>query len=221
MTITALIDKEDTFEIVRNQIAAILAAETISQQALAVIAGEEPEEWRFRVFIERSNAWQMIKPSTDDKVPIVNVWWDSSTFEQAGSNTFERQKAIGTFNIDCYGFGFARTDGGTGHISGDKDAALNAQRAVRLVRNILMAAENRYLQLDTNFCWFRFPGAISSFQLTQDLNAAPQVNAIRFALDVKFSEFAPQFDLATLEVIHIDVSEDGSIILEAEYDYTT
>ena len=46
-----LIDKLDTFEIVRDEIAAILATEIASQEALA--AGEpDPTLWRLRVFLE-------------------------------------------------------------------------------------------------------------------------------------------------------------------------
>ena len=54
-----LIDKEDTFEIVRNQIALILANESASQVALATTAGKpDPNLWALKVYTERSNPWE-------------------------------------------------------------------------------------------------------------------------------------------------------------------
>ena len=46
MTIQALIDKQDSFEIVRDKIGLILASESASQQALATAAAKDPDLWR-------------------------------------------------------------------------------------------------------------------------------------------------------------------------------
>jgi len=216
-----LIDKQDNFEIIRDQIAGILALETIAQQALATAAAKDPDDWKLRIFAERSNPWEELLNEQDDRSPIVNVWYDSSAFDQGASNISERQKADGTFNIDCYGYGMASDDGGTGHNPGDKAAALEVHRALRLVRNILMASENTYLQL-RGLVWRRWPQAITSFQPQIDGRTIQQIVGARIAFNVSFSEFSPQYQHETLDYVAIDVkrAEDGEILVEADYDYT-
>jgi len=143
MTIQSLIDKQDTFEQVRDQIAAILTLETASQQTLATAAGKDPELWKLRIFSERSNPWESFRDSDRNKTPIVNVWYESSAFQEGSSTVSERQDTLGTFNIDVYGYGVSQANG-AGHDAGDEQAALTCQRGLRLVRNILMASEYPY-----------------------------------------------------------------------------
>ncbi len=221
MSITTLIDKQDNFEVIRDQIAAILVLEVASQMALATTAGKDPDLWKLRVFKERSNPWEQYRDENSDRSPIVNVWYDNSNFDLSGSNILERQKTEAIFNIDCYGFGLARDDGNGGHIPGDKDAALTVQRAIRLVRNIMMAATYTYLGL-RGLVWQRWPQSISVFQPELDNRSAVQIVGARIALRVIFNEFSPQVELETLEFLSIDVlnAEDGEILLETDYDYT-
>ena len=56
--ISELIDKQDNFEIVRDQIAAILVNEVASQMALATAEAKDPEDWNLQIFTERSNPWE-------------------------------------------------------------------------------------------------------------------------------------------------------------------
>ena len=56
-TLPSLIDKQDSFEIVRDQIAGILYENQLAQQALAVTAGKDPALWELRVFTEATNPW--------------------------------------------------------------------------------------------------------------------------------------------------------------------
>lgn len=223
MTIATLIDKQDTVEIVRDQIAAILALESAAQVALATIAGKpDPNEWKLRVYQERSNPWENLPSKTSDRSPVVNVWWDSSTFEMAASNIVERQKSAATINIDCYGYGKSSDDGGTGHIAGDRNAAETVQRAVRLVRNILMAGEYTYLGL-RGTVWRRWVDSITMMQPQQDNQNVHHIVAARLAFRVEFNEFSPQVQPETLELLSVDVqrTEDNQIVVEADYDYTT
>ncbi len=216
-----LIDKQDSFEIIRDQIAAILADETASQMALATAAAKEPLDWKMRIFTERSNPWETWLNNQADKSPIINVWYDNSSFDPSSSNIVERQATEGVFNIDCYGYGVSSDDGATGHNPGDKEAALAVQKALRLVRNILMAAEYTYLGL-RGLVWQRWPQSISVFQPPIDGRQTQQVVGARLAFRVKFNEFSPQFDLNTLQLVSINVlrTEDGEIVAEADYDYT-
>jgi len=219
-----LIDKQDSFEIIRDQIAAILVTEVAEQMALATAATKDPDDWKMRIFTERSNPWEEwlnVEVATD-RSPIVNVWYDNSNFDPGASNIVERQATEAIFNIDCYGYGVSEDVVAGGHKPGDKEAALEVQKALRLVRNILMAAEYTYLGL-RGLVWQRWPQSINVFQPPIDGRQAQQIVGARIAFRVKFNEFSPQFDLNTLELVSIDVlrTEDGEIVLEADYDYTT
>ena len=216
-----LIDKFDNFEIIRDQIAAILKIEITSQQALATAAAKDPDDWKLRIFAERSNPWeQYLNDPEADPSPIVNIWFDNSNFDQSGSNIAERQKTEAVFNIDCYGYGVSEDDG-AGHKPGDREAAFEVQKALRLVRNILMAAEYTYLGLRGSV-WQRWPQAITVFQPQIDGRQVQQIVGARLAFRVVFNEFSPQVVAETLELLSVDVkrTEDGEIVLEADYDYT-
>lgn len=217
--IAELIDKQDTLEIVRDQIAAILALETANQQALATEALKDPDLWKLRVYSERSNPWEAFRDSPTDVSPLVNVWVDSANYDGRASNIFERQKCSGTFNIDCYGYGVS-ADSLVGHTPGDKSAAFEVQRAVRLVRNILMAAEYTYLGLQGTV-WKRWPQSVEIFQPQIDNRAMQNLVGARLALVVDFNEFSPQVVAETLELLTVNVTQvsDGAIIAETDYSY--
>jgi len=219
--IAELINKVDNFELVRDQIAAILVAEIANQQTLAADAGLPPESWKLRVFTERSNPWEQFLDDDEDTSPLVNVWYDRSNFPQGKSNAIERQASETTYNIDCYGCGRSKDLPPGGHTPGDQDAAFEAQRALRLVRNIIMAAEYTYLGM-RGLVWQRWPQSATVFQPQQDGHQAQQIVGARIALRVIFNEFSPQVEPVTLEFLSIDVirKEDGEIVLEADYDYT-
>lgn len=215
-----LIDKQDTFEIIRDQIVAILVLETANQQALATLAGKDPDDWKLRIFMERSNPWEQFLNGPVDRSPLINVWYDNSGFDSASSNVIERQKTDGVFNIDCYGYGQSEDDIAGGHKPGDREAALEVQKALRLVRNILMAGENTYLQL-RGTVWGRWPQSATVFQPQQGERAAQQIVGARLTLRVTFNEFSPQVVAETLELLSVDVirAEDGEIVVEADYNY--
>ena len=215
-----LIDKQDNFEIVRDQIAAILVAEIAAQQILAVAAAKDPNLWKVRVFIERSNPFeQFLNDPEDDTSPLVNIWVDNSQYDPKASNVMERQKSETTYNLDCYGIGIS-ADAVSGHTPGDEKASLEVQRAYRLVRNILMSAENTYLQA-RGLVWGRWPRSIDFFQPQIDGRTIQQVKGARFALRVDFSEFSPQYSPETLELVTntITRAEDGEVLIEADYAY--
>jgi hypothetical protein len=209
--LTALIDKQDNAEILRDEIAAIIAVESAQQEVLAQAAGKDPKLWRLRVYTERAAPWAVFQdspdPATDEVAPVVNVWFDAANYERSSSNTFHVQKTVGTFHIDCYGYGVA-IDEGTSHQPGDELAALEAQRAFRLVRNILMAAHWHKLG-QPSFVWDRWPASAQVFQPQRDNAQAQHVQAIRLALEVTFNELSPQHDPVELELISTQVSRDG------------
>lgn len=224
--ISHLIDKRDTFEIVRDELAAILVTEASRQVELAGDAGRSPDGWRLRVFLERSNPWEEFQDpaAVDDDTPapfvppIVNVTFDSASFDFGASNTVERQKASATYNIDCYGYGVATDDPGGGHVPGDAKAALDCHRAVRLVRNILMSGPYTYLGM-RGTVWRRSIQSITAFKPSADEQPVQQVAAARLVVQVEFNEFAPQYEGQPLELVSLTVkrAESGEIYLTANY----
>jgi len=220
MALELLIDKQDTVEIIRDQIAAILVLEVVNQKALSVLAGKDPALWDLKVYLERSNPFEAFQNDNPDVTPIVNVWFDNESFDKSASNLVERQKGVGIFNIDVYAIGITESDG-VGHKPGDREASFEAQRAIRLIRNILMAAENMYLQLTRQTAWDRMPQSITLFQPTIGEQPVQNVMGARLALSVSYNEFSPQVNGEIMELLSVDIkrAEDGQLVAEADYSY--
>ena len=177
--------------------------------ALATTAGKDPDNWKLRVFTERSNPWEQLLNDQTDASPIVNIWYDNSNFVKGSSNSFERQYTEAIYNIDCYGYGQSSDNISGGHNPGDEAAALEVQKALRYVRNILMASDYAYLKLrgTVGAIW---PQSINVFQPQIDANQIQQIVAARLAFQVSFNEFSPQNTPENLETIVAQVkrSED-------------
>lgn len=220
--ITELIDKQDVVEIVRDQIAAILVTELAEQQVLAAAAvpAKDPELWKLRVFVDRSNPWAEFidAPAQIAAIPIINISLDNENFDGRSSNVVESQKSTAVFNIDCYGYGVSEDVDGGGHIPGDARATSEVLRAVRLVRNILMSAHYAYLAM-RGTVMKRWTQSITVFQPPLDMNAVQQITGARLALQVDFREFSPQVQGETIELIAgtIKRAETGEIYLRANY----
>lgn len=232
MTLTpqlqSLIDKVDGFEIVESQIAAILAVEVAQQLVYAAQAGKDPNLWKLRIYQGRSNPWQVFEPlnasnpnKRADTSPIVNIGFDSATFDRARGDIVERQQSDGLFNIDCYGYGVTRSDGGAGHIAGDQDANDAAGRAMRLVRNILMSGYYTTLGL-TGIVGERWPQSITFFSPAEDGVAIDRVVGARLVLAVKYNEFSPQYQGQIINEITAAVkrTEDNQVLVTADYQIT-
>jgi hypothetical protein len=224
MTISTLIDKVDVFEAVRDKIALILATESAAQQVLASAAAEDPDLWELRVYTERTNPWEAFRGDDTDRSPIINVWFENSGFPRARGNVVSKQESGSTYNIDCYGYAVAANVVAGGYTPGDEGAALEVQRAVRLVRNILMAGHYVYLDLPRGTVSGRWLRTVNMFQPQIDNRAVEKVVGCRLALDVSFNEYSPQVgDTAeTLDYVAVDVkrTEDGQIVVETDFDYT-
>lgn len=219
-----LVQNPDGFEVVRDQIATILAAEILAQQDLAVSAVGDPLLWKLRVYSERSDPWGAFQgDSPDDTSPLVNVWYESGSFDESAGNIVSNQTCTGIFNIDCYGYAVSTLVAGGGHIAGDRAAALEVHRAVRLVRAILMSGPYRYLGLQGTV-GKRWVQSVAMFQ-PQEIDGRPVQNvmAARVVLSVRFLELAPQYEGDVLEFTSVTVrrAEDGEIVVERDYDYTT
>jgi hypothetical protein len=212
-----LIDKDDSFEIIRDKIAEILATETAAQQALATAGGKDPALWAFDVYKERSNPIdKFVQTNPVNTYPIVNVWYSTGNSDKASSNVSTRQKFESSYNIDCIGYGKSESDGGDGYIPGDMTAAEEAHRAAKLVRNILMADKYKGLELSDPKVWQRWISQIQSFQPQQQQNNVQHLVGVRITLNVEHNETTQQPDGETIELIDVDIQNDvgGSVVAE-------
>ncbi len=223
-----LIDKQDNFEIVGLQIAAILAQETIDQQALALAAAKDPELWKFDVFSEKFNPLGMFQ-NNKNPTTVVNVWYDTSNFNPANGDVVGRQKDDAVFNIDVYTAVAATDNPSGGHNPTDESTVLALHRIIRLVRNIIMHPDNTYLKLTQvvgsktgNLVWRRWINSKEKFQPQIGDRPVENVIACRISLSVSFNEIPVIETFEELEVVGITAKRaiDGKIILEADYDTT-
>jgi hypothetical protein len=229
--ITTLISSRDNSEVIRDKLAEILLTEQTEQQVLAAAADppQDPDQWKLRVFTERSNPWEEWvhedapgAEEADFQAPIVNIFLQDITYDTRSSNVVSRQKAIATYNIDCYGYGVS-SDAGSGHDPGDARSSLEAQRAVRLVRQILMAGHYTYLGLphgkgENQFVWKRWLQSVTMFQPALEGRPVQHVSAARLSFQVEFNEFSPQVEGEELEAVEVTVTRrpNGEVYLVAE-----
>jgi hypothetical protein len=208
-----LVDKLDTFEVIRDQIAAILLTETASQMALAAAAlpPRDPGQWDLRIFTERTNPWGEFVEIDDpayDPSPIVNVSYNGTSYDERASNVVERQRGTSTYYIDCYAAALSEeTD--AGHMPGDQRAALEVQRAVRLVRNYLMAGQYTYLGLRGTVAR-RWPQGIETFEPPADAKSVQRLGIARLTLLVMHDELSPQTVGQPLELLSVNVKRAPS-----------
>ncbi|MBP7735951.1 MAG: hypothetical protein KA369_08265 [Spirochaetes bacterium] len=221
--ILELIDKKDNFEIVRDEIAAILAVEKENQKVLAAADGQDPDLWNFDVYAERSSPWELVEDSEGKIVadtPLVNVFFDSASSNAAGSNNIEQQLMEGTFTVDCVAAMTHRKAEGETFQHADELAAKEAQRIIRLVRNILMAGSYTYLGM-RGVVLSREIQNIAMFQPQINDRPAEHVMVARLQLKVQYYEFSPQAEPEELELMSAQcINSDGKVLFRTDYDYT-
>ena len=220
-----LIDKQDTVEVVRDQIGAILATEAASQRNLAETAGKDVSQWTFRTYLERSNPWAEFLDATEPEPPVINVTLESCDYAMTRSTIvgeFIGSEAL--FNIDCYGHGMGSDDPSeAGHTAGDKMGCYEALRAARFVRNVLMSAEYIYLGLrgtdKEKWVHRRWIDGFTVLQPALEGREIQQIVAVRFTLRVEFNEFAPQHAGVELEGVTATVKRrrTGEVYFVGEY----
>lgn len=210
--------------IVRDKIAEILKVEASNQMLLAAAEGQDSRLWDLRVYVGRSNPWEIERGEGALNCPLININFDNVNFPKNIGGTVEKQQGIGVFNLDCLGFGTSRADGNGGHILGDLEAQDEAERAVTLTRRILMSAH--YFDLDMNrppdpaageprktLIGGRWPASITNYPPQIDEKTKQHVSGQRIALEVNFAETSPQWTPVRLEEIRITVKKTGEVVL--------
>jgi hypothetical protein len=226
--IITLIDKQDNNEIIRDQIAAILAIEIANQRALAVTAGKtDPDEWFFDVTAESTKPLESFSnpdgiESGEISKGLVNVFFESDDFANPGSNVVQEQKVKGNFILDCYSHKNTTVDQNDDDSiidNGDELASREADRIARFVRNILMSAQYTYLKLgreNANIVQKRYIQRRQKFAPEQQNPNLNNVVGCRLMLSVDYVEFSPQNVLDTLDTLITQCtrSSDGKILFE-------
>lgn len=222
--IATLIDKYDSYELVRNQVALILANETVNQVALATAAGKtDLTPWQYTVYVERKDPLSLIEIDDEGNVlgdsSIMSVWLDRVDISSGTIADIQQGEAI--INIDCVS-SKASLEVAENIEASDKRSSLDAERLARLARNILMNPEYIRLQLNSIVLkrW------ITSIQkLFSDRTDRPYSHVVvsRVVLNVTANEDVNQIPTETLESIYIDIekSDTGLVLPTVQIDTTT
>jgi hypothetical protein len=211
-----LIDKSDNFQIIRSKIAEILSAEILLQQVLATAEGKDPDDWKFRVYLERIKPWEVFLNGTDP-TPIVNVWYERGNSEEGGrSNISTKQNWTSRFNLDVYAYATSGSTSG-GHSPGDQTVALKAHNVAMLVRNIIMHDDYCVLKLTgSEKPLKRWVPEMTPFQPQSGGQVIQNILGMRVVLEVNHDETILQGDEEICEGIDIVFKHepDGIVIAE-------
>jgi hypothetical protein len=220
--ITELIDKSDNMELVRDEIAAILALEIGNQKTLAIAAGRDGDLWDFDVYSERTSPWELVEDA-DGKIirqtPLVNVYLASANNNGASGDDVNLTAYNVVIHIDCLSAKAHKTIGGVMY-RGDILAALDVQRVARLVRNILMAGI--YRRLIPGVVTARSIQSITMFQPNINDRPAQHCVGARLVYACTVNEYSPQYDGPELELVSGAATrgEDGVVLFDADFETT-
>ena len=198
----------DNIEIIRDQIAALLAIDLNKQHEIAMNTLDPNDgDYDVAVYVENDDPLQYVDDTTPgaNPFPCVNVSLDSCD-DDKGTASVNRQCWTAQFYIDCYA---------TGNTASDEDfgtkAALKAWKTARLVRRILRAEPNTYLRLRGVVGKVGF-----KFQSGEPNNprGAIRVKMVRITLSVDYVEDVEiSQGVIDWEIVGIVTDEAGRVIL--------
>ena len=173
---------KDNIEVIRDQVAALLAVDFRRQAELAAESGAtDSGDYNVAVYVECDDPLQYVDEDTPgaNPFPCVNVILDSSDPDK-GTASVNKQAFTAKLYVDCYAEGNAAEDGEFSF-----KAAQRAWKTARLVRRILRAEANTYLRLRG------IVGRVAwSFQAGEPSNtrSAIKVKMVRVTLTVDYVE---------------------------------
>lgn len=198
----------DNIEVIRDQIAALLAVDFRRQAELAAESGAtDSGDYNVAVYVESDDPLQYVDEDTPgaNPFPCVNVILDSTDADK-GTASVNKQAFTAKFYVDCYAEGNDAEDGEFSY-----KAAQRAWKTARLVRRILRAEANTYLRLRG------IVGRVSwSFQAGEPSNtrSAIKVKMVRATLTVDYVEnVAITEGVVDWEVAGIITDENGRVIV--------
>lgn len=207
-----LISTPDNIEVIRDQIAGLLAVELENQARLAEEAGDpNAADYKVAVFVENDDPLQYVDDQTPgaNPFPCANVSVDS-TGQDKGTASVGKQVMTAQIFVDVY------ATGNSGNAEGGEDfgtrAALKAWKTARLVRRVLRAEANTYLRLRgiVGRVTFKFQAGEPNRP-----QAAIRVKMVRVTLGVDYFEDVPVTGGSGIELISAKIADgDGRVILE-------
>lgn len=206
-----LISTPDNIEVIRDQIAGLLAVELENQARLAEEAGDpNAADYKVAVFVENDDPLQYVDDQTPgaNPFPCANVSVDS-TGQDKGTASVGKQVMTAQFFVDVYATGNSTSAGGEDF---GTRAALKAWKTARLVRRILRAEANNYLRLRgiVGRVTFKFQAGEPNRP-----QAAIRVKMVRVTLGVDYIEDVPVTGGSGIELISAKIADgDGRVILE-------
>lgn len=173
---------KDNIEVIRDQVAALLAVDFRRQAELAAESGAtDSGDYNVAVYVESDDPLQYVDEDTPgaNPFPCVNVILDSSDPDK-GTASVNKQAFTAKLYVDCYAEGNNAEDGEFSF-----KAAQRAWKTARLVRRILRAEANTYLRLRG------IVGRVAwSFQAGEPSNtrSAIKVKMVRVTLTIDYVE---------------------------------
>lgn len=195
------LDKPDTIELVREQVAAILYQEMANQYTMAV-EDEDPvaDDYLTTVFVENDEPLNFVE-SDNPLFPLINVSIDQEQRASTDSSaSVNYRKSKGTILIDCY-----QTGNLDGKFAGRK-ATIKAWKLARCARAILESDEYTYLKLRglvTGHEVARRQAFVPDMQ-----NSALKVVVVRLELEVTYDQASPVTTGPDLEIITIKIEDE-------------
>lgn len=219
--ITTLIDKYDNMEIIRDEIAAIIAVEIANQKVLAVADNQDPALYDFSIYTEKTTAWEMIENSDgkiETQVPLVNVYIESASIVNSKGSDVTQTVYNVKYNIDCLS-AKNHSVSQSGIMRADELAARDAQRVIRLVRNILQSAVYRRLNYG-GIISNRSLSSITMFQPQINNTSAQHVVGSRLVYTADITEYSPEYEAEIIDLIqgYCTRGDDGKILFEIEFE---
>jgi hypothetical protein len=202
--INILIDKQDTNEIVRDQIAAILVVEIDRQKDLAKIVGKNSIDWDIDIYIERLRPFEAMSDEDGEEIgekPLVNVSFDNDVFDTKGSDVIGNQKARGTFFLDCYSHKNSYIDESGIKQAGDELTSRESDRIARIIRNIVMSDVWSYLGLQGTVFKRYILRREKFIPSDREGRFFENIIATRLTLEVDYKEYSPQNEGVDLELL--------------------
>ena len=206
-----LLNEPDNIEIIRDQIAALLAVDFAHQAELAAEAGvRSRRDYDVAVYVENENPLQYVDDEGPESnpFPCVNVSVESSD-GQRGTGSVNNQNMVATVYLDVYA---------TGNTGSNEDfgmrAGLKAWKTARLCRRILRAEKNTFLRLRGivgNMGW--------KFQAFEPDNSqsAIRVRIVRITLTVPYVEDVEITEgVLDWEINGIITDKDGHVLVGSE-----
>lgn len=210
MEVKELLSTPDKVEIVRDQLAGILALELANQYELAQAAEDaSKEDYNVHVYIENDEPWAV--QDEENPFPAINVSFDryAVTTDDGANNRI----VTASYLVDCYAAGNYDGDGGAGRV-----AKVKSMKVARLARNIIQAANYYYLGLRGTVHTRRIKSCVSG--AIKDANGAVKVGVQRITVEVEFRETSPQVTGDVLEAMNFTCnSATGEVLLNMGQSY--